>query len=265
VSLLVPAELAEVVVVTGYGALAEVYEWLISDAKLTPAAFAAAFDDLVTPLPSNARVLDCSCGTGQLAVGLAGLGVEVVATDASAAMVRRTGELADELGASLQTARASWDELSDHFDDSTFDMVFCVGNSLHHAEGARGRLAALESMSRLLRRGGRLVLTSRTWELVRAGGSRLDIREQLVRRNGRDAVVIYRWDIARHWEEEHHIEIAVAEVKPDGSVLVCSELLSSWPFRNEDLVSELQSAGLRVEKSTFNAEAEGYLVVAAKE
>ena len=84
---------------TGYGALAEVYEWLISDAKLTPAAFAAAFDDLVTPLPSNARFLDCSCGTGQLAVGLAGLGLEVVATDASAAMVRRTGELADELGA----------------------------------------------------------------------------------------------------------------------------------------------------------------------
>ena len=235
------------------------------DAKLTPAAFAAAFDDLVTPLPSNARVLDCSCGTGQLAVGLAGLGVEVVATDASAAMVRRTGELADELGASLQTARASWDELSDHFDDSTFDMVFCVGNSLHHAEGARGRLAALESMSRLLRRGGRLVLTSRTWELVRAGGSRLDIREQLVRRNGRDAVVIYRWEIAPHWEEEHHIEIAVAEVKPEGSVLVRSELLSSWPFRYEDLCVELQRAGLRVEKSTFNAEAEGYLVVAAKE
>ena len=143
-------------------------------------------------------------------------------------------------------------------------MVFCVGNSLHHAEGARGRLAALESMSRLLRRGGRLVLTSRTWELVRAGGSRLDIREQLVRRNGRDAVVIYRWDIARHWEEEHHIEIAVAEVKPDGSVLVCSELLSSWPFRNEDLVATSER-GLRVEKSTFNAEAEGYLVVAAKE
>ena len=93
----------------------------------------------------------------------------------------------------------------------------------------------------------------------------MDIRDRLVHRNGRDAVVIYRWEIAPRWEQEHHIEIAVAEVKPDGSVLVCSELLSSWPFRNEDLVSELQSAGLRVEKSTFNAEAEGYLVVAAKE
>ena len=81
---------------TGYDALAEVYEWLISDAKLTPAEFAAAFDDVIRLLPSNAHVLDCSCGTGQLAVGLAGLVMHVVATDASAAMVRRTEQLAEE-------------------------------------------------------------------------------------------------------------------------------------------------------------------------
>jgi SAM-dependent methyltransferase len=259
------AELKEVVAVAGYGALAEVYEWLISDAKVTPTAFAAAFDDVVTLLPPNAQVLDCSCGTGQLAVGLANLGLRVVATDASAAMVRRTGGLAEELGASLRTLRAGWNELPDHFDDASFDMVFCVGNSLHHAEGARGRSAALASMSRLLRPGGRLVLTSRNWELVRAAGSRLDIRDHLVRRNGRDAVVAYRWEIAQHWEQEHRIEIAVARLEADGSVDVCSELLSSWPYRYADLMSGLQGVGLTVETSTFDPRAENYMVVATKE
>ncbi len=38
---------------TGYDALAEVYEWLISDAKLTPAEFAASFDDVLSLLPST--------------------------------------------------------------------------------------------------------------------------------------------------------------------------------------------------------------------
>ncbi|GAB3448393.1 class I SAM-dependent methyltransferase [Phycicoccus ginsengisoli] len=256
------AELREVVVVAGYGALAEVYEWLISDAKATPAAFAAAFDDVVALLPPNARVLDSSCGTGQLAVGLAGRGLQVVATDASAAMVRRTAELAGELGASLQTVRAGWDELPAHFDVASFDIVFCVGNSLHHAEGAPGRSAALKAMSRVLRPGGRLVLTSRNWERVRAGGSRLDIRDRLVRRNGRDAVVAYRWEIPEHWEQEHRIEIAVARLGADGSVDVCSELLSSWPYRYDDLVSALQGVGLTVERSTFDPNAEDYMVVA---
>lgn len=249
---------------SSYDSLAEVYEWLISDAKLTPSEFAASFEDVLSLVPANAQVLDCSCGTGQLAVGLAGLGMQVVASDASAAMVRRTAELSSAYGTSVVTVRADWEELPDHFGDAIFDMVFCVGNSLHHAEGARGRVAALESMSRLLRPGGRLVLTSRTWELVRAGGTRLDIRDQLIRRNGRDALVIYRWEIAPSWEDEHHIEIAVAQVEAEGSVLVSSELLSCWPYRHTELRSELDSVGLRVESSTFDPEAENYMVVATR-
>ena len=39
---------------------------------------------------AHSRVLDCACGTGQLAGGLASLGLDVVATDASLAMVCRT-------------------------------------------------------------------------------------------------------------------------------------------------------------------------------
>ena len=241
---------------TSYNALAEVYEWLISDAKLAPAEFAASFDDVLSLLPSNAHVLDCSCGTGQLAVGLAGLGMQVVATDASEAMVRRTAALAEEFRAPVRTVRAAF-VLGRGRQGAPVD-------ALHQAVGARGRVAALESMSRLLRRGGRLVLTSRTWELVRARGSRLDISDRLVRRNGRNAVVVYRWEIASHWEEEHHIEIAVAQVDAAGSVLVRSELLSCWPYRYDELAAELHQVGLRTERSTYNPEAENYMVVASK-
>lgn len=249
---------------TSYDELADVYEWLITDAKLAPADFADSFNDVVALLPSNARVLDCSCGTGQLAVGLAALGMQVVATDASEAMVRRTADLAEEYGVPVRSLRASWEELPDLFDDETFDMVFCVGNSLHHACGTTGRTAALAAMSRLLRPGGRLVLTSRNWELVRSRGSRLDISDRLVRRHGRDAVVVYRWEIAPDWEQEHHIEIAIARLDAKGSVVVRSELLSCWPYRYGDLVKELQQVGLQREANTFDPAAENYTVVASK-
>src|SRR3954452_4028872 len=115
--------------------------------KLTPAGSVAPFNDLVEQLPPKARVLDCACGTGQLAVGLALLGLDVVATDASAGMVRRTQALADLMGVTLQVSQAPWDGLLDHLSDSAFDVVFCVGNSLVHADGATGRLAALSAMS----------------------------------------------------------------------------------------------------------------------
>ena len=110
-----------------------------------------------------------------------------------------------------------------------------------------------------------MVLTSRTWELVRAGGSRLDIRDRLVRRNGRDAVVIYRWEIAPQWEQEHHIEIAVAQVG-SGRVGPCplgTAVVLALPIRRTRVgVAQRRT---RVEKSTFDPEAEGYMVVATKE
>jgi hypothetical protein len=49
-----------------------------------------------------------------------------------------------------------------------------------------------------------------------------------------------------------------------GSVLSRSELLSSWPYRYEELEVELHRVGLRTEMSTFNLEAENYMVVASK-
>ena len=98
-------------------------------------------------------------------------------------MVRRTEKVSSEQGVSLLALRAGWDELPDHLEDSTFDLVFCVGNSL----------------------GGRLVLTSRNWELVRSAGSQVDVRDRLIRRNDRDAVVSYYWQIEQRWEQEHFL------------------------------------------------------------
>ena len=116
-------------------------------------------------------------------------------------------------------------------------------------------------MSRLLNPRGRLVLTSRTWELVRAGGTRIDVRDRLVGRRGHDAVVIYSWQIEHLWEQEHHLEIAVAQVEPDGTVLTSSERLSFWPYRYEELVAELQSVGLGIVESTFDPEGYWWLLV----
>ena len=73
-----------------YAVRADVYEWLVPDALLTPERSARAFDAVVDGLPVGSRALDCACGTGQLAVGLALAGFDVTASDVSDAMVRRT-------------------------------------------------------------------------------------------------------------------------------------------------------------------------------
>src|SRR5689334_20939257 len=140
-----------------YDSLADVYDWLVPEELLSPEGAAAPFARL---LPRGCPVLDCACGTGTVAVGLALAGFAVAASDASPAMVRRTRELAAARGVDVPARVCRWEELSWA---GEFDAVLCVGNSLTHA---RDRRVALAGMAAALRPGGLLVVTSRNWELV---------------------------------------------------------------------------------------------------
>src|SRR5215218_11328404 len=166
-----------------YDELADVYDWLVPDALLTPEGSVEAFAMVTGELRPGARVLDCAAGTGQLAVGLALRGFEVTATDASAAMVARTEGLATRRGATLRAAVCRSDEL--RAGERAFDAVFCVGNSLTHAGPRPARRASLAAMASALAPGGLLVLTSRNWERLRSAQPRLEAADGLVERGGR--------------------------------------------------------------------------------
>jgi SAM-dependent methyltransferase len=247
-----------------YDELAPVYEWTVPEALTEPPGAVAAFAAVVEPLPAAARVLDCACGTGQLAVGLAEAGHDVVATDASAAMVERTAALAAARRATVPAQVCAWEDLPATFDPASFDAVFCVGNSITHAGGRAARQRALAAMASLLRRGGTLALTTRNWELVRRRGPGIQVGEQLVHRGGRAGVLIHDWHLPNSWEEEHRLDLAVALLDADGGVTTYAERLPFWPFAHGDLLSDLRHTGLEPAVSTYDPEEERYLVTATK-
>ena len=233
-----------------YDTLADVYDFLVPDALLTPAGAAAAFAEYV----SGDAVLDCACGTGQLAVGLALAGRRVAASDASEAMVSRTRALAAAHGVELRAQVRTWEAL----EPAGFDTVLCVGNSLAHAQD---RVRALRGMARALRPGGSLVITSRNWERVRANGSGLEVAGGLVEREGRQGLVIRAWEIRDAWEEPHRLDTAVALIG-DGDVRTVSERLTFWPFTHERLGEDLRTAGLTRQLSSYEPGVDRYVVVA---
>jgi SAM-dependent methyltransferase len=243
-----------------YAELASVYDWLVPDEQLTPEGSAAGFDAYVD-LEPGARVLDCAAGTGTLAVGLALRGMRVVATDASEAMIARARALAAERRVGLPTQLCTWEELRT---DEPFDAVFCVGNSLAHAEGRAARGRALAAMASVLRPGGVLVLTSRNWEQVREPRARVYSDERDLDRGGRRVQVIYTWTLAHDWDERHHLHIAIQAVGDEGRAILAAEQLAFWPFRHETLDDDLRAARLEPVTSTYDAEVDRYLVTARR-
>jgi SAM-dependent methyltransferase len=244
-----------------YDTIAAVYDHLVPDALLSPRGSADAFAQYVAP---GARVLDCACGTGALAVGLALRGHTVAATDASAAMVARTQRLAAANGARVDASVCRWEALPERGWQDAFDAVLCVGNSLPHAAGRAARRAALHAMAGCLRAAGRLVVTSRSWEQVRADGSRLQVGERLVERAGRRGLPIYAWTIPETWEAPHFFDVAVAFPGAGDEVTTYRERFAFWPFTEDELREDLCDAGLEPEGEAVAADKAGRYLVTAR-
>jgi len=111
------------------------------------------------------RILDCSCGIGTQAIGLALGGHEVVASDLSPAAAARAAAEAAARGTRIPTAAADMRQLP--FESSAFDVVLCADNSLPHLLSAQDLRMALTGMRRVLRDDGLLVITLRAYDEVR--------------------------------------------------------------------------------------------------
>ena len=151
-----------------YDALAADYHLIFPDWGASMARQAEALDGLVRARLGAGphRVLDCSCGIGTQAIGLAGLGHRVVGSNLSPAAVARaaTEATARDLGLPVTVA----DMRALPYRASTFDVVVCADNSLPHLLTTDDVRTALVGMHRVLRDDGLLVLSVRDYDEIRA-------------------------------------------------------------------------------------------------
>ncbi len=118
---------------------------------------------ITTATPGARDVLDCSCGIGTQAIGLALQGYRVTGTDVSEASLRRARREATRLGAELHDlARADFRDLS-RFTEG-FDVVLSCDNALPHMLRDDDLVQAVAAMTGALRPGGLLVISTRDYD-----------------------------------------------------------------------------------------------------
>ena len=112
-----------------------------------------------------ADVLDCSCGIGTQAIGLALRGHQVHGTDISERSLERARAEAARLGAELSLAVADFRDLDGV--EGTFDVVLSCDNALPHLLEPAEVLRALGAMRSRLRPGGLLIVSIRDYDKER--------------------------------------------------------------------------------------------------
>lgn len=113
-------------------------------------------------VPGASSVLDCSCGIGTQAIGLARLGYRVVGSDISLRELERARREAARLAVPVTFVAADFRDLS-HVDGS-FDVVISCDNAIPHLLAASDVARALRAMWSKLRPGGLLLITMRDFD-----------------------------------------------------------------------------------------------------
>lgn len=152
-----------------YDDLAEAYHLIFEDWDRSLAWQAGILGPLLARLgvPPHGRVLDCACGIGTQALGLAAQGYRVRGSDVSAGAVARLAREAAARGLHVAAAVRDVRALEPAV-DGRHDAVLAFDNSLAHMHGDDDLDAALRAMASCTTPGGLVLASVRPYDALAA-------------------------------------------------------------------------------------------------
>jgi len=113
----------------------------------------------------SSSILDCACGIGTQAIGLAALGYPVTASDISSKELEEAKARAESSRVRIRFERADFCALSKTF-SKQFDIVICMDNALPHMLSKSALETAIQSITRQIKAGGIFVASIRDYDAL---------------------------------------------------------------------------------------------------
>jgi 2-polyprenyl-3-methyl-5-hydroxy-6-metoxy-1,4-benzoquinol methylase len=203
-------------------------------------------------------VLDVACGTGLHAIILARMGVRVVGTDISQAMLEKAKKNGQASGHDIQWIEAPMQALSTTIKGS-FDAVICLGNSIPHILSGQDLETTLKGFHKLLRPEGILLFQLLNYDRILAK------RERIVgiHRDGSHEYIRF-YDFGKKTVKFNILTITDINHKMTHGIS-STEL---YPYKKNELADALKKTGFteckyfgNLDQDPFNAEMSQNLVI----
>lgn len=153
------------IIQTFYNDLASQYDKLFSDWDETTREQAKLLSGIFSEngFDYSAEILDCACGIGTQAIGLAACGYKVMASDISSAEIKEAKARAEKRGVEIFFKEADFCNLSQGF-KKQFDIVIAMDNALPHMLTSESLEKAVKSIADRVRQGGIFVASIRDYD-----------------------------------------------------------------------------------------------------
>lgn len=152
-----------------YDKMATQYDKLFQDWQSTIKEQAEILDKMFSEcgFDRDVQILDCACGIGTQAIGLASLGYQVTASDISDGELAEAKERAEDNAVQIRFEHADFCALSDTFPEQ-FDIVIAMDNALPHMLSSDALGKAISSIVAQTRPGGIIVASIRDYDSLLA-------------------------------------------------------------------------------------------------
>ncbi|MBR4026786.1 MAG: class I SAM-dependent methyltransferase [Lachnospiraceae bacterium] len=150
---------------TFYNNLATQYDKLFFDWKETTKEQANILNKIFqnNGFDSTATILDCACGIGTQAIGLASMGYNVIASDISERELVEAKKRAIENNVNICFKQADFCALSDTFTEK-YDIVIAMDNALPHMLSSNNLEKAIKSIVEQIKKNGIFVASIRDYD-----------------------------------------------------------------------------------------------------
>jgi len=152
---------------TFYDNLAPQYDKLFSDWRCAAQEQAGILDRTFKDrgFDRSAKILDCACGIGTQAIGLASLGYSVTASDISSGALAEAEARAEKENVKIRFEHADFCALEKTFSEC-FDIVICMDNALPHMLSQSALEKAIGSIAERIAAGGIFVASIRDYDVL---------------------------------------------------------------------------------------------------
>jgi len=150
-----------------YNSMASQYDKLFLDWQAASHEQALILDKIFknNGFDLNANILDCACGIGTQAIGLAALGYKLTASDISDEELTQAKERAANNNVSISFHHADFRHLREVFSEK-FDIVIAMDNALPHMLSESELAEAINSISTQLKSEGMFVASIRDYDTL---------------------------------------------------------------------------------------------------